>query len=57
MTWDLRQQDDGRRLAMAAAVRLMERVGLRVGGASYEEHNGSFNASTLQRRHLRREAG
>lgn len=49
---DLKQEDDVRRRALAAAVRLLDRAGLRVGGAAYAEENGSFGASTLQRRHV-----
>lgn len=52
VTRDLGQQADGRRRALAAAVRLMDRAGLRVGGAEYAEENGSFGAATLQRRHV-----
>ncbi|MET1033724.1 MAG: DNA topoisomerase IB [Arthrobacter sp.] len=52
VTRDLRQTRDGRRRALAAAVRLLDRGGLRVGGAAYAEENGSFGASTLQRRHV-----
>ncbi|WP_309081438.1 DNA topoisomerase IB [Zhihengliuella sp.] len=57
VTRDLRQSDDGRRRALAAAVRLMDRAGLRVGGAEYAQENGSFGASTLQRRHVSVEDG
>lgn len=52
VTRDLAQRDDGRRRALAVAVRLMDRAGLRVGGAEYAEENGSFGAATLQRRHV-----
>lgn len=57
VTRDLRQGEDGRRRALAAAVRLMDTAGLRVGGAAYAEENGSFGASTLQRRHVGIESG
>lgn len=53
VTRDLKQQQDTRRRALAAAVRLIDRAGLRVGGAAYAEENGSFGATTLQRRHVR----
>ncbi len=53
VTGDLSQDTDARRRALAAAVRLMDRAGLRVGGAAYVEENGSFGATTLQRRHVR----
>ncbi|POH57833.1 DNA topoisomerase IB [Arthrobacter glacialis] len=49
---DLKQTVDGRRRAMAAGVRLMDRAGLRVGGAAYAQENGSFGVATLQRRHV-----
>lgn len=52
VTRDLKQQEDSRRRALAAAVRLMDRAGLRVGGAAYAEENGSFGATTLQVRHV-----
>lgn len=53
VTRDLKQQQDARKRSLAAAVRLMDRAGLRVGGAQYAEENGSFGATTLQRRHVR----
>ncbi len=52
VTRDLKQQQDPRRRALAAAVRLMDRAGLRVGGAAYADENGSFGATTLQHRHV-----
>ncbi|WP_182354280.1 DNA topoisomerase IB [Flaviflexus huanghaiensis] len=52
VTRDLKQTEDGRTRALAAAVRLIDRVGLRVGGQEYADENGSFGASTLQRRHV-----
>ncbi|ALV45319.1 DNA topoisomerase I [Arthrobacter alpinus] len=52
VTRDLKQLKDTRRRTLAAAVRLIDRAGLRVGGASYAEDNGSFGATTLQRRHV-----
>lgn len=52
VTRDLKQLTDTRRRTLAAAVRLIDRAGLRVGGASYAEDNGSFGATTLQRRHV-----
>ncbi|MFQ4148148.1 DNA topoisomerase IB [Arthrobacter sp. LAPM80] len=48
---DLRQEFNGQRRALAAGVRLIDRTGLRVGGAAYAKENGSFGATTLQRRH------
>lgn len=55
VTRDLQQQADAKRRALAAAVRLIDRAGLRVGGAAYADENGSFGAATLQRRHVRME--
>lgn len=52
VTRDLKQGRDPRRRALAAAVRLIDRAGLRVGGNEYAQDNGSFGASTLQRRHV-----
>lgn len=52
VTRDLKQSVDERRRAVAAGVRLIDRAGLRVGGAAYAEENGSFGATTLQRRHV-----
>lgn len=52
VTRDLKQEGDGRRRSLAAAVRLMDSAGLRVGGAAYAAENDSFGATTLQRRHV-----
>lgn len=52
VTRDIKQLHDPRRRALAAAVRLMDSAGLRVGGASYAAENGSFGATTLLKRHL-----
>ena len=52
VTRDLKQARDPRRRALAAAVRLMDRAGLRIGGAAYAKENGSFGATTLLKRHL-----
>lgn len=52
VTRDIKQTKDERTRALAAAVRLIDRAGLRVGGQEYAEENGSFGASTLQRRHV-----
>lgn len=56
ITRDLTQEQDDRRRALAAAVRLMDTAGLRVGGAAYAQENGSFGATTLLKRHLTLEA-
>lgn len=55
VTRDLKQQLDARKRALAAAVRLIDRAGLRVGGVAYANENGSFGATTLQRRHVHAE--
>ncbi len=39
--------------ALAAAVAMIDRLSLRVGGASYERDNGSYGVTTLRRRHMR----
>ncbi|MHA7175980.1 DNA topoisomerase IB [Arthrobacter sp. Sr24] len=52
VTRDLKQHSDAKRRTLAAAVRLIDSVGLRVGGAAYADENGSFGATTLQRRHV-----
>ena len=39
--------------ALAAAVALIDRLALRVGGAAYERDNGSYGVTTLRRRHMR----
>ncbi|MGB9033472.1 MAG: DNA topoisomerase IB [Paeniglutamicibacter sp.] len=52
ITLDLKQTGDPRTRALAAAVRLMDRAGLRVGGAAYARENGSFGATTLLKRHV-----
>ncbi len=51
VTRDLRG-DDERRRALAAAIRMIDTMALRVGGEQYAEENASFGASTLQRRHV-----
>lgn len=57
ITRDLKQDGDPRRKALAAAVRLMDVAGLRVGGAAYAQENGSFGATTLRKRHVGLESG
>lgn len=57
VTRDLKQYSDPKRRTLAAAVRLIDSVGLRVGGAAYADENGSFGATTLQRRHVRAQGG
>ncbi|NUL46810.1 DNA topoisomerase IB [Cellulosimicrobium funkei] len=57
VTRDLRATGEaaGRRRALAAAVRLMDRGSLRVGGSEHSGQTEAFGATTLQRRHVRRE--
>ncbi|GAA3680025.1 DNA topoisomerase IB [Arthrobacter ginkgonis] len=45
--------DSSPRRAVAAAVRLIDQAGLRVGAEDYARKNGSFGATTLRRRHVR----
>lgn len=51
VTRDLKGSDERSR-ALAAAVRMIDKLGLRVGGSEYAKENESFGASTLQRRHV-----
>ncbi|WP_372698149.1 DNA topoisomerase IB [Arthrobacter sp. JSM 101049] len=53
VTRDLKQDRDPRHRALAAAIRLVDHAGLRIGGSTYAQENGSFGVSTLQRRHVR----
>lgn len=46
-----------REKVLAAALRLLDRAGLRVGNKRYASENGSFGLTTLTCRHLRRAAG
>jgi len=55
VTRDLKQDQDPRHRALAAAIRLVDRAGLRIGGSTYAQENGSFGVSTLQRRHVQLE--
>ncbi|MDO5745968.1 MAG: DNA topoisomerase IB [Micrococcaceae bacterium] len=57
VTRDLGRHTDPRRRALAAAVRLMDSAGLRVGGATYARENESFGATTLCKRHVEVESG
>lgn len=52
VTRDLKQEIDAKQRTLAAAVRLIDSAGLRVGGAGYADEHGSFGATTLQRRHV-----
>lgn len=51
VTRDLSSSDE-RTQALAAAIRMIDSMALRVGGEQYAEENGSFGASTLRRRHV-----
>ncbi len=51
-TATVRADGTGRRRALAAAVRLMDRGALRVGGKEYSGQLEAFGATTLQRRHV-----
>ena len=55
VTRDLRGARGPRAQALAAAVRLVDRAGVRVGGRRYAQTNGTFGVTTLQRRHVRLE--
>ncbi|GAA5226417.1 DNA topoisomerase IB [Paeniglutamicibacter antarcticus] len=57
ITRDLKNDTHPRARALAAAVRLMDVAGLRVGGAAYAAENGSFGATTLRKRHVQLDAG
>ncbi|AJE47923.1 DNA topoisomerase IB [Celeribacter indicus] len=50
---DLAEEPGARAFALAAAVLLIDKLGLRVGNAAYTEQNGSYGALTLRRRHLK----
>lgn len=52
VTRDLKQDREPRRRALAAAIRLVDRAGLRIGGREYAQDNGSYGVATLQRRHV-----
>ncbi len=50
---DLELEPGAEDFAVAAAAALIDRLSLRVGGASYARENGSYGALTLRRRHVR----
>lgn len=52
VTRDLKRGGQGEIRAIAAAVRLIDSCGIRVGGTPYARENGTFGATTLQRRHV-----
>lgn len=49
---DLAQEGLPRVRVLAAAVRILERSGIRIGNPEYEARNGSFGLTTLRRRHV-----
>jgi len=53
VTRDLRGQRGARIQALAAAVRLVDRAGVRVGSRRYARENGTFGVTTIQRRHVK----
>lgn len=52
VTEDLRGRRGARDQAFAAALRLVDRAGFRVGSRRYARENGSFGVTSLQRRHV-----
>ena len=50
---DLAATEATRTRILAAAVRLLDRTGVRIGTPVYAERNGSFGLTTLRRRHVR----
>lgn len=53
VTRDLRGQRGPRIQALAAAIRLVDRTGVRVGSRRYARENGTFGVTTIQRRHVK----
>lgn len=49
---DLQEDVGDKEFAIAAAVTLIDRTGLRVGNPQYLEENGSYGALTLRKRHV-----
>lgn len=54
---DLRDDAGERDFALAACVALIDKLAIRVGDKSYATENGSYGATTLQRRHVRANEG
>jgi DNA topoisomerase I len=52
---DLRSPPGSERFALAAAALLIDELAVRVGTTSYATENGTYGATTLQRRHVRLE--
>lgn len=53
VTLDLRAREHGPRKAMAAAFRLIDIAGLRIGNREYARENGTYGVTTLEVRHAR----
>ncbi|MDQ0260985.1 DNA topoisomerase IB [Sinomonas atrocyanea] len=53
VTQDLRGKHGPKEQALAAALRIVDRLGVRVGNRRYARQHGSFGVTTIQRRHLR----
>ncbi|NIY78310.1 DNA topoisomerase IB [Celeribacter sp. HF31] len=53
VTRDLAEDPGDRAFALAAAVLLIDKLGLRIGNAEYAAENGSYGALTLRRKHLK----
>ena len=51
---DLRRPALRKERVLAAVVRLMDQAFIRVGGERYRRENGSFGATTLRNRHVRK---
>lgn len=49
---DLGREGLSRRRVLAAAVRILDRTGLRIGNPEYERRNGSYGLTTLRRKHV-----
>ncbi|MGN6446905.1 DNA topoisomerase IB [Amnibacterium sp.] len=49
----LRDPEDPRRQVLAAAFRMLDLGGLRIGSTAYEEENGSYGLTTLHGEHVR----
>lgn len=53
VTRDLRGDRGPRCQALGAAIRLIDRAGVRVGSRRYARENGTFGVTTIQRRHVK----
>ncbi|KHL02556.1 DNA topoisomerase IB [Sinomonas humi] len=57
VTRDLRGDRGARIQALAAAIRLIDRAGVRVGSRRYARENGTYGVTTIQRRHVKVDEG